>query len=149
MYKITKQLKSFSAAHRIVNGYPGKCHHLHGHNYDLQISFAAPTLNQYGFVIDFDDITRFFDDWVQTHWDHCTLVSTDDTQLLEFVVSHEQKHYVFPEGMNTTVEHLARHLFDCINHIMRENPDVFRDTLMLTALTLWETKTSMATIEKG
>jgi 6-pyruvoyltetrahydropterin/6-carboxytetrahydropterin synthase len=148
MYQITKQLKPFSAAHRIVNGYPGKCHHLHGHNYDLSISFESSTLNQYGFVIDFDDITRFFDDWVQKNWDHCTLVSTDDTGLLDFVVAHQQKHYVFPNDRNTTVENLAQHLFERMREIMNGNPGVFRPGLVLKNITLWETKTSMATVSE-
>ncbi len=147
MYQITKQLRSFSAAHRVCHGYQGKCRHLHGHNYDLSLTFRSTKLNQYGFVIDFDDITQFFDGWVQTHWDHCTLISDDDPVLLEFVTSHQQKHYLFPPGLTTTVENMASHLFDRIKMIMKDNPDVFVPELSLAELTLWETKNSSATIQ--
>lgn len=146
MYYVTKQLRSFSAAHRLGKGYPGKCKHLHGHNYDLQITFCAKELDQYGFVIDFDDITRFFDQWVQNNWDHCTLVGGDDQALLDFVIEHEQKHYTFESGQNTTVENLTRHLFDKMQAIIHDNPDVFTETLTLASLKLWETKTSFAQI---
>jgi 6-pyruvoyltetrahydropterin/6-carboxytetrahydropterin synthase len=146
MYQINKQLRSFSAAHRVTSGYQGKCRDLHGHNYDLNLTFRSSTLDQYGFVIDFDDITRFFDQWVQDHWDHCTLVSSDDAVLLDFVKTHQQKYYVFPEGKTTTVENMARHLFVRIEGIMHQHPDVFGSDLTLAKLTLWETKSSSATI---
>lgn len=148
MYRICKQLRSFSAAHRITNGYQGKCRHLHGHNYDVQISFSADTLDQYGFVIDFDDITRFFDQWVQDHWDHCTLVGGDDHELLSFVTRTNQKHYLFEPKQNTTVENLTRHLFTKMQSIIDDNPEVFHPSLTLESVKLWETKTSFAEIVK-
>lgn len=143
-YQITKNLRPFSAAHRVHKGYQGKCKHLHGHNYAVELSVASTQLDQYGFVIDFDDISKFFDGWIQENWDHATLVSADDPDLLNFVKAHQQKYYLFPETMSTTVENLAKYLFNRIADVMRANPDTFPEHIQLVSIEIWETDNSSA-----
>ena len=55
MFYLSKQLKSFAAAHRLIKDYPGKCRDLHGHNYRVDVLLAADQLDHYDFVLDFDD----------------------------------------------------------------------------------------------
>ncbi len=45
----------FSAAHRLRE-YEGKCEHLHGHNYKVQVTARGDRPGQGGMVIDFGDL---------------------------------------------------------------------------------------------
>ncbi|MEJ2662817.1 MAG: 6-carboxytetrahydropterin synthase QueD [Spirochaetia bacterium] len=51
MYVVSVE-ETFSAAHYLV-GHPGKCEHLHGHNYTVRVSARAEELNAQGMVVDF------------------------------------------------------------------------------------------------
>lgn len=141
MFVIEKKLKHFSAAHRIINGYQGKCRHLHGHNYSGSVVIAAKQLNQFGFVIDFDDIKTHLDEWVQAHWDHATLVSTQDEELLAFVRDNNQHHFVLPDNENSSSENLAKYLFYKFTDIISKlDYDV-----VVVSVTVSESSTAQAT----
>lgn len=51
MYELTV-ISGFSAAHRL-RGYEGECERLHGHNWKVEVTVAAPRLNEVGLAIDF------------------------------------------------------------------------------------------------
>jgi 6-pyruvoyltetrahydropterin/6-carboxytetrahydropterin synthase len=51
MYEVTIS-KSFSAAH-VLENIGGKCEELHGHNFKVEVTVAAPKLNSAGLLIDF------------------------------------------------------------------------------------------------
>ena len=65
MYKISKQF-SFSASHilsLLQEGHP--CARMHGHNYVITIHLKSETLDEFGFVKDYNDlkiIKRFIDE---------------------------------------------------------------------------------------
>jgi len=143
MFYINKKLKKFSAAHRLIKGYEGKCKNLHGHNYAVDVFIAADDLDHFGFVMDFDDIKLHFDQWIQQHWDHATLVSEIDVPLLDFLKKEKQHHYVLPGEKNTSSERLAEYLFhrftDILNNLQKENP-----RLSLTEVRVYESDTAMA-----
>ena len=42
----------FSGAHRL-EGYPGKCADLHGHNWDVEVFVRGERLNETGILVDF------------------------------------------------------------------------------------------------
>ena len=111
MFKIKRQLKSFSAAHRLINGYQGKCTNLHGHNYGARVTLGCEALDEFGFVADFSEVKAICDQWVQQHWDHATLVLASDTPLLAFLEQEGAKHFVIDGYPNTTAEVLAQVLF--------------------------------------
>ena len=120
MYQIKKQLKQFSAAHRLLKGYQGKCRNLHGHNYAVSVTFVSDRLDQFDFVIDFDDVSRLCDRWVNDNWDHAALISEDDKALLQFCLAENQKYYLIPHGRNTTVEFLSEHLLEQLSHLLSQ-----------------------------
>ena len=123
-FQVSRDLKAFSAAHRLNKSYPGKCQTLHGHTYAASVVIRADTLDQYDFVIDFDDVKRLFDNWVQSHWDHVTLVSEMDVSLLEFLKAEDQAYFVLPGQRNTTCEAMTEFLFKTFNELLRnEMPD--------------------------
>lgn len=59
MYEISK-LFTFSASHRLDGLREGhQCGRLHGHNYDVAIVLAGPTLNETSFVKDYGELADF------------------------------------------------------------------------------------------
>ena len=144
MYSITKKLKHFSAAHRLVKGYQGKCQHLHGHNYSVELTIAANELNDFGFVIDFNDIKKHFETWINHHWDHATLVSEIDQALYKFVSTQHQKYYLLPGENNTTAEYLAEYLFHKFSIILKKIEGAKDRGLTITSIKVFETETSAA-----
>lgn len=108
MYQISKTFR-FEAAHRLANQYSGKCAHLHGHSWSVEVFLKSQALDALGFVKDFGDL-KPIREWIDQFLDHGTLVSETDPELLHFLQTHEQKHYVV-HG-NPTCETLAKSLFD-------------------------------------
>lgn len=111
MHVIKQKLKSFAAAHRLINGYQGKCCNLHGHNYQVFVTLQAEQLTEQGMVIDFSEIKNMLDPWVQQHWDHAVIVNANDQSLINFLETENQKHFILPNQQNSTVEVLAEYLF--------------------------------------
>lgn len=140
MYFIKTELKRFSAAHRINKNYQGKCQYLHGHDYRLNVILAAEKLNDHDFVIDFDDIKKLLDGWVQTTFDHATLVSEKDASLLDFLRQDQQRYYVVPGGVNTSVESLAKHIYERFCELLTASS--LNPTAVVYAVELWESDKS-------
>ena len=69
MYRIAKQFH-FSASH-IIEGLPEthKCSRLHGHNYHVELILESETLNQFGFIVDYNDL-KPFKDLIDNELDH-------------------------------------------------------------------------------
>jgi 6-pyruvoyltetrahydropterin/6-carboxytetrahydropterin synthase len=57
MYEVTIS-KSFSAAH-VLENIGGKCEELHGHNFKVEVTVAAPKLNSAGLLIDFRVVKKW------------------------------------------------------------------------------------------
>ena len=144
MFSIIKKLETFSAAHRLIKGYEGKCKHLHGHDYMLEITISAEQLDQYDFVMDFDVIKENFNQWIQDHWDHGTLVSEADQALLGFVKKEKQKYFVLAGNKNTTVECLAEFLFEKFTRILEKLDN--GSGLRLMEVRVFESQTASATV---
>ena len=58
----------FSSAHR-VRGYKGKCEHLHGHNWLVEVTLRKGSLDRLGMVMDFKDIKKILNDMLDGY-DH-------------------------------------------------------------------------------
>lgn len=59
MYRISKKF-SFCASHclaKLPEGHP--CSRVHGHNYTVELVLGSPVLNEYGFVLDYREMTPF------------------------------------------------------------------------------------------
>ncbi|OHE22516.1 MAG: 6-carboxytetrahydropterin synthase QueD, partial [Syntrophobacterales bacterium RBG_19FT_COMBO_59_10] len=59
MYEVTIK-RSFSAAH-LLKEIGGKCEELHGHNFFVEVSVGAESLNEEGLLIDFRLLKRWTD----------------------------------------------------------------------------------------
>lgn len=120
-YQLDICLPEISAAHRLINGYKGKCNHLHGHNYSISVVVQSHVLTNQGFVIDFSQIKKIFGGWLLAHWDHVTLVIDKDIKLLNFLKSENMKYYLLNGYSNTTAEILSHYLFNKFQLLLSSN----------------------------
>jgi 6-pyruvoyltetrahydropterin/6-carboxytetrahydropterin synthase len=128
---------TFDAAHQLVN-HKGKCAHLHGHTYRLEVVLKGPlkgpdTPSDEGFVIDFGDMKTIIKETVVDRLDHAFLACGNEPAL---EVLRQTNSRVAMLGFRTTAENL------CI-WICR----TLRDAgLPVCSVKLWETPNSWAEV---
>jgi 6-pyruvoyltetrahydropterin/6-carboxytetrahydropterin synthase len=144
MYQIKTKLMEISASHRLIKNYQGKCRNLHGHNYVIFLTFGCNTLDENDFVLDFSVVKQHCNAWLDDHWDHAIIISSDDQPLLDFAIEQKQKHYVIPEGKNTTVEVLCQHLYEQLSHQVMSRLNSTQQIVDILNVEIWETSTAQA-----
>ncbi len=107
MYRVTREI-AFCYGHRLLR-YQGKCRHLHGHNGRAIITLEGPRLDQAGMLVDFGEIKRHVQRWIDENLDHNMLLCRDDP-LLPLLL--EQGERVFVMDDNPTAENIARLIFE-------------------------------------
>lgn len=143
-WTVAKEIK-WEASHRLVKSYQGKCSHLHGHSWVAIVevglvkdgSLSGNELDRYDFIQDFAGFDTLRD-WVQKTWDHATLVSSLDIELLNWLVDNKQRHFIF-EKSNPTCEIIAKTLFEKAEQMVLQRSD-----LKVLAVRIKETCTSEA-----
>ena len=118
MYEITIT-RSFSAAH-LLKDIGGKCEGLHGHNFIVDVSLAAPGLNKEGLLLDF----RILKEWTDE-----ILNELDHKYLNELPYFND---------VNPSAENLARFLHD------RVNEKAVRQHIEVSCVTVWESDNARA-----
>ena len=116
MYEVTIK-KSFSAAH-LLKEIGGKCEELHGHNFLVEVSVAAESLNSEGLLIDFR-VVKGWTDEVLEQLDHKYL--------------NELEYF---KSINPSSEQIARFLYDRISEKSRQAK------ITLLRVTVWESENS-------
>ena len=91
MYEVTI-IKSFSAAHLLAQ-IGGKCEELHGHNFKVEVTVAAPSLNKSGLLIDFRVVKKWLNE-IMDQLDHKHL--------------NEQPYFA---GINPSAENIAKYIY--------------------------------------
>lgn len=141
MYTLKKRLRDACIAHWLCKGYPKACKHVHGHNYSFEIEVKGNQLNQYDMLIDFGDIKKVCDDWIQTNWDHHLLVSQHQHDSVSFLKEPMFDLYIMPDDTNTTAENMARFLCELFMlELVKLNPSITE-----VSVSVWETADSVAT----
>jgi 6-pyruvoyltetrahydropterin/6-carboxytetrahydropterin synthase len=107
MYRVTREIV-FCYGHRLLN-YDGKCRHLHGHNARAVIALEATTLDARGMLVDFVEIKRQVQRWIDENLDHTMLLCRDDP-MLPVLREHGERVYVM--DVNPTAENIARLIFE-------------------------------------
>jgi len=120
---------SFCYGHRI-EGHAGPCANLHGHNARVEVVCGGP-LDELGMVVDFAEIRRVLERFIDEHWDHRMILQRGDPYVAWL---REQGEPVFELDLPPTAESLAAHLFG----VAKEQG------LPVRAVRLWETPDSMA-----
>jgi 6-pyruvoyltetrahydropterin/6-carboxytetrahydropterin synthase len=75
MYRVNKQFE-FQAAH-VLSKHPGLCRFPHGHNYKVEITLAAESLDENNMVCDFQAIKAVLRDYV-SQLDHSIMLNSAD-----------------------------------------------------------------------
>ena len=105
MYTISKQF-NFSASH-IIEGLPENhpCSRLHGHNYVVELALAAESLNETGFVVDYNELISFkslIDDRLDhRHLNDVLEGATTAESIAKYLYDHAKK--LWPEVVSVSV----------------------------------------------
>ncbi len=126
----------FDAAHR-VKRHESKCRNLHGHRYVVIATFTANELDNIGRIVDFGVIKDKLGQWLDSNWDHNTILWREDMELGEAIKNITgQKIYYLP--YNPTAENMAKYLLEEIC------PNLFSEPLQVTSITIYETPNCQA-----
>lgn len=130
MFRVAREIQ-FCYGHRLLN-YAGKCRHLHGHNGRAIVTLEAPELDSQGMLVDFTEIKRHVQQWIDDNVDHNMLLCREDPLL---PVLQAQGERVFVMDVNPTAENIARLIFEQARSA----------GLPVVEVTLWETPNCHAT----
>ena len=144
--KIGKVIQ-WDMGHRVLN-HRSVCKGLHGHRYKAEICVEGDLVekkdaSEEGMVIDFADIKKTAQKFIQEELDHAFMVWEKDIELLEFFKkSKGHKPVIVP--FTPTAENVAAYIF---NQLKDKFTDVFKTGLHLQSVKLWETPSSYALFE--
>jgi 6-pyruvoyltetrahydropterin/6-carboxytetrahydropterin synthase len=134
MFRVTREIE-FCYGHRLLQ-YDGRCRHLHGHNGRAVIALEGPKLDERGMLVDFADIKKKVQLWIDENLDHSMLLCRDDP-LLPLLL--EQGERVFVMDCNPTAENIARLIYE---HAEQSG-------LPVVEVVLWETEHCFSTYTPG
>lgn len=106
-YDLTKKFR-FESAHRLANGYVGKCANIHGHSWNGHITVRCTKLDEMGLGIDFSKIKNEVTKIIEDNYDHKIILCSSDP-LIEVLEEHTD--LVTTLG-NPTSEVIAKAIFD-------------------------------------
>ena len=141
--KIVKIIE-WDMGHRILH-HRSVCRGLHGHRYKVEICVSGdlvskPDVSEEGMVIDFSDIKKISNQFIQEKLDHAFMVWEKDEELIRFFnKSKGHKPVIVP--FTPTAENVAAYIF---NELQDKFQDVYKTGLHLHSIKLWETPTSFA-----
>ena len=144
--KIGKVIQ-WDMGHRVLN-HRSVCKGLHGHRYKAEICIKGDLVekkdaSEEGMVIDFADIKKTAQKFIQEELDHAFMVWEKDIELLEFFKNSKgHKPVIVP--FTPTAENVAAYIF---NELKNKFIDVFKTGLHLQSVKLWETPSSYALFE--
>jgi 6-pyruvoyltetrahydropterin/6-carboxytetrahydropterin synthase len=130
---------SFDTAH-VLENYPGKCKHIHGHTYHLQVTITGDIINERnhpynGMIIDFTDLKRWIQNSVLNLFDHALLLQEESTiAKLDFPDSER----IYLTKYTPTCENM---LLDIVERLKQSAPN----NIYLVEVRLQETPTAFAT----
>jgi 6-pyruvoyltetrahydropterin/6-carboxytetrahydropterin synthase len=144
--KIGKVIQ-WDMGHRVLN-HRSVCKGLHGHRYKAEICVEGDLVekkdaSEEGMVIDFADIKKTAQKFIQEELDHAFMVWEKDIELLEFFKNSKgHKPVIVP--FTPTAENVVAYIF---NELKDKFTDVFKTGLHLQSVKLWETPSSYALFE--
>lgn len=138
--RVTKEF-DWEMAHAL-DGHDGKCHNIHGHTYELAVTFIGtpadlPGNPKDGMVIDFADLKKIVKQNVVQVYDHA-LVLRDNSRFLN-IIDHTNNERLILKPYQPTCENM---LIDFVEIIQKELQSLTGITLH--SVTLRETNTSYA-----
>jgi 6-pyruvoyltetrahydropterin/6-carboxytetrahydropterin synthase len=108
MFRVSREI-DFCYGHRLLN-YEGKCRHLHGHNGRAVVTIETEGLDSQGMVVDFNEIKRRMNAWIDENIDHRMILHRDDPIV---PVLEEMGEPMYLLDVNPTAENIAKLIADC------------------------------------
>lgn len=139
-FTVSKEIE-FDAGHRVPD-HDGKCSNPHGHRYKVILTVAGelqPDGSARGMVLDFGDIKKVLQ-IIHDRYDHGFIISHDDSEMYDALISFNQKWKVVVVPFSPTAEELARW---CFNFARTKFEDMNLAGTLLSC-TVYETPTSAA-----
>ena len=133
MYRVSREIQ-FCYGHRLLN-YEGKCRHLHGHNARAMVVLEESSLDARGMLVDFTEIKKHVQRWIDENLDHNMLLCREDP-ILSILQEHGER--VFVMETNPTAENIARLIFE----------KTLEFGLPVVEVTVWETENCNATFSR-
>lgn len=127
---VTKRFNLHSA--HFLPDYPGKCAHMHGHTWDLEISLSGEVDLKTGMVADFSKIKDFLVEPIKEALDHKIL---NDCRLGTY-------NFKLP-----TAENIAVTLLNWCKEEISKSTE-FRRNCRVSRIRVWESPDSFAEIEE-
>ena len=146
--KIVKIIQ-WDMGHRVLH-HRSICKGLHGHRYKAEICVSGDLVSEFGkseegMVIDFADIKKMSQEFIQSKLDHAFMVWEKDEELLNFFnESKGHKPVIVP--FTPTAENVAVYIY---NTLKDKFHDVYKTGLHLHSIKLWETPSSYAFYEQS
>lgn len=106
MYKLTTYTE-LELGHRLASAYTGKCRHLHGHRYQVEIQLGSEDLNKDQMVIDFKRLKEIVKEQLDDQWDHGFALCAGDPLVPAIQQDKEvARFHILP--VNPTLEYMAK-----------------------------------------
>ena len=119
MYEVTI-IKSFSSAHLLAQ-IGGKCEELHGHNFKVEVTVAAPDLHKSGLLIDFRVVKK----WLN--------------QILEQMDHKHLNELPYFTGINPSAENIAKYICG------QMEPQATESQVRIARVKVWESENAVVT----
>tara|TARA_R110002012_G_scaffold36900_1_gene103921 strand:+ start:1433 stop:1873 length:441 start_codon:yes stop_codon:yes gene_type:complete len=105
MITCSKIYREIPFAHR-QHLHDGQCSKIHGHNWDIKLTFGCKKLDETGFVVDFGKL-KYIKKYIQDKLDHACVLSWNDPLFYEIVTVDVYKVYTVEHA---SCEGIAKHL---------------------------------------
>ncbi len=158
MHQITRKF-TFDSGHRVW-GHAGKCAHLHGHRYDIEVTLEAPDLDDLGVVVDFGVLKELFGGYIDAYWDHTMLLNTRDPLAIVWAAEQQadpskRSGFFLPgkvpilfNDCNPTAENISAALFREFQCLIQKHPETNLKVDNFLHVRVWETEKCSA-VAKG
>jgi 6-pyruvoyltetrahydropterin/6-carboxytetrahydropterin synthase len=138
--RITKQF-TFEMAHALY-GYDGKCKHIHGHSYKLDVCVIGNPIKdttnpKFGMVIDFGDLKEIVKSEIVEVLDHATMLNIESGHAKLAEILKKEGHKIVEVDYQPSSENMV---IDFAKKIKAKLPE----GLELHSLKLRETETAFA-----
>lgn len=101
-YYSTKRIGPISTGHRQWRD-DGHCAFMHGYGRYVEVTFGCSELDEKGWVVDFGSL-KGFKKWLESQWDHRTLISSEDPELKHLKDLH-MRHLIDINVMDASKGH--------------------------------------------
>lgn len=139
MIQLKKKFR-FEAAHRLSEGYVGKCANIHGHSWNGEITVEGEKLDAMGMLIDYSEIGKITK-LVEEFFDH-KLILCDKDPLIDIIYNSVARGSIIQIPGNPTSEVIAQYIYEYARGFIK---GASIDSVRLVSVTIEETCTTSCT----